>query len=286
MNLNHMKSYLYHLGIAIIFLCGMSGCEKETMVYEGEDALYFDVRSNLGAHEYFTAVPFGSLMEDDREFNVGVAVSGYPKDYDREFRVIANPDSTTAQNGRDYEGLQQSYVIKAGETSTSIKLTAHRTEAMSGDTLLLQLKLVENEHFKLLYTDYGDSPNRFYPDDNKDFANNHNAAFHNIYLYDVPTKPKGWWRRQFGTFSGKKWRLMMQVTGTKIEDYDNILTTMPLSRADALSEKFARYLLEQAKSKETAVIDEDGTMMYVSYVTTLGGSSAWSAGTKPEDCDK
>ena len=49
------------------------------------------------------------------------------------------------------------------------------------------------------------------------------------------------------------------------------------------SEKFARYLLEMAKSRETVILDEDGTMMYVSYVKTLGGSAAWAAGTKPED---
>ena len=38
-----------------------------------------------------------------------------------------------------------------------------------------------------------------------------------------------------------------------------------------------------AKSRETVILDEDGTMMYVSYVKTLGGSAAWAAGTKPED---
>lgn len=35
--------------------------------------------------------------------------------YDREFNVIVNPDSTTAEKGRDYEGLTDIYVIKAGE---------------------------------------------------------------------------------------------------------------------------------------------------------------------------
>ena len=53
---------------------------------------------------------------------------------------------------------------------------------MFGDTLRLQLKLLENEYFKLLYTDYEDGPNNFAPNDNKEFSNNHNAAFHNIYL--------------------------------------------------------------------------------------------------------
>ena len=48
----------------------LNSCEKEMMNYEGEDALYFDVRSSLGAHEFFTAVPFGSIIENDVEFDV------------------------------------------------------------------------------------------------------------------------------------------------------------------------------------------------------------------------
>ena len=48
-------------------------------------------------------------------------------------------------------------------------------------------------------------------------------------------------------------------------------------------EETSNNLLEMAKSRETVILDEDGTMMYVSYVKTLGGSAAWAAGTKPED---
>ena len=278
-----MRKYIYYSGIFITLLLTLNSCEKEMMNYEGEDALYFDVRSSLVAHEFFTAVPFGSIIENDVEFECRVMTSGYPKSYDREFNVIVNPDSTTAEKGRDYEGLTDTYVIKAGERYATVKLTVHRTAEMFGDTLRLQLKLLENEYFKLLYTDYEDGPNNFAPNDNKEFSNNHNAAFHNIYLYDAVTQPKGWWRKQFGNFSAKKWRLMMQVTETTINDYDNLTVTMPMNRADAISEKFARYLLEMAKSRETVILDEDGTMMYVSYVKTLGGSAAWAAGTKPED---
>ena len=68
---------------------------------------------------------------------------------------------------------------------------------------------------------------------------------------------------------------MMQVTETTINDYDNLTVTMPMNRADAISEKFARYLLEMAKSRETVILDEDGTMMYVSYVKMCIRDSDW-----------
>ena len=146
-----MRKYIYYSGIFITLLLTLNSCEKEMMNYEGEDALYFDVRSSLGAHEFFTAVPFGSIIENDVEFECRVMTSGYPKSYDREFNVIVNPDSTTAEKGRDYEGLTDTYVIKAGERYATVKLTVHRTAEMFGDTLRLQLKLLENEYFKLLY---------------------------------------------------------------------------------------------------------------------------------------
>ena len=46
-----MRKYLYYLGILIALLLTLNSCEKEMMDYEGEDALYFDVRSSIGAHE-------------------------------------------------------------------------------------------------------------------------------------------------------------------------------------------------------------------------------------------
>ena len=43
-----MRKYLYYLGILIALLLTLNSCEKEMMDYEGEDALYFDVRSSIG----------------------------------------------------------------------------------------------------------------------------------------------------------------------------------------------------------------------------------------------
>ena len=42
-----MRKYIYYSGIFITLLLTLNSCEKEMMNYEGEDALYFDVRSSL-----------------------------------------------------------------------------------------------------------------------------------------------------------------------------------------------------------------------------------------------
>jgi len=273
-------------GMAFMF----TGCEKELMNYEGVDALYFDVRrveisfvdSTHWAHEYFSEAAFGSTTANDITLKCKVMTSGYPKDYDREFAVIANPDSTTAVAGRDYDALKDKYVIKAGETNTIVYVKAHRSAEMEGDTLLLQLKLLENEHFKTMYTNFKDAPQAYPPTDHEKFSQNHDAAYHNIWLYDVMVKPGGWWGGLFKTFTAKKWKLMMEISGTEMSDYDS-MTTMPQARAQAINDAVAEYLLENAKSRETVVLEDDGTMMYVSAVGTLGGSRAWSEGTTPDE---
>lgn len=284
-----MKKYVYNIFMLVAIGIMLPSCEKELMDYEGVDGLYFDVRyfpshisESLWPHQYYTEAAFGSIMDDDIDIECKVMASGYPKSFDREFIVIANPDSTTAINGRDYEGLQDKYVIKAGETSTVVRLTAHRSAEMEGDTLRLQLKLQENEYFKLVYDNFEDRQGSYSPYENVAFSQNHNAAYHNIWLYDVMVQPGGWWAGLFGPFSAKKWRLMMEKTNTVIDDYASN-QTMPSPRAGAINESFAEYLLERAKNRETVEIDEDGTMMWVSAVNTLGGSDGWSRTTRPED---
>lgn len=297
----------------IISLCALlnmlflgTGCEKKLMDYEGQECLYFDVRrgashisSNMWGHQFYTDVSFGTTVDNEVDLVLGIAASGTIKDYDRPFRVIINNDSTTAANGTDFTGLEDEYMIKAGETRTEVRLKVHRTEQMYEDTLQLQLQLVSNQHFALKYDFYGDHPGAYQPDENVAFAKNKNASIHNLFFYDVLSMPRGadglttsggWYGQDkggngfglFGNFSAKKFRLIMDLTGTTVADFTD-KTVMPNPRAQAISQTVALYLLEMAKSRDTVVLDEDGTMMYVSYVGNLGGSAAWNPFTKPED---
>lgn len=276
-----------------ICLLALTGCEKELMTYEGKDCIYFDVRKgaewidkDLWSHEFYSTVSFGSTLDDDIPLSLKVQASGMPADYDREFSVVVAADSTELQSG-DFDGLASTYVIKAGETSTNIDLTFHRTEHMYGDTLLLQLQLVENEHFSLMYTDFGKAPEQYDPTSNPVFDYNHDASVHNIFVFDVMSRPKQWAGSNvtgigsLGAFSAKKWKLIMELTGTTIDDFSSA-KTMPSARMAAIGETLARYLIEKAIAREP-VLDEDGTMMYCNAVSTLGGSNAWAPFTTPEE---
>lgn len=290
-----MKTYIS--SIALLF-CGLplwTGCEEELMDYEGKDGLYFDVRRypshidvSLWPHQYYSEVDYGNLLEDDVQMSLKIMATGNTKDYDRSFRVIANADSTTAVAGRDYASLTEDCVIKAGENSTFVSFLVHRTPEMKDDTLQLQLMIVENEFFTLPYKSFADGPGIMYePDMNIAFSHNRDASIHNIFMYDVLTRPARWIGNDengmglWGRFSGKKYRLIMELTGTTIEDFQTE-ATMPNARQQAIGELMSRYLLEKAAAHDP-VLDEDGTMMYFMAIGTLGGSSAWGPFTKPED---
>lgn len=291
-----MKRYINWAGLLFGGALLLTGCEKELMDYEGQDGLYFDVRrfpshipQNLWPHQHYTSVAFGSMVENEVELSLKIMATGNIKDYDRAFKVIANPDSTTAVEGRDYTNLTTDCVIKAGENSTTVRLKVNRTAEMEGDTLQLQLKIVENDMFTLPYKSFADGPAipSGYTPDNNEFSYNKDASVHNIFIYDVLTRPARWIGNDengmglWGKFSAKKYMLIMELTGTTVEDFMTE-ERMPYARQQAIGELMAKYLLDKAKNHEP-VLDEDGTMMYFMAIGTLGGSSAWQPFTKPED---
>ena len=271
----------------------LTSCERELMTYEGKDSLYFDIRNEVAwldpdtwSHEYFSTVSFGSTSSDEIQKSFKIQAAGMPSSVDRKFSVIVVKDSTELQEG-DFTGLAESYCIKAGETSTTVDLTFHRGAHMKNDTLQLQLALVANEHFSLMFDEIGKAPEQYSPTEDAAFDYNHNASIHNIFVFDVLSKPKQWAGMEntgtgsLGGFSAKKWVLIMELTGTTVEDFADA-STMPTARMAAIGETLANYLLEKARAK-TPVLDENGCMMYCNAVSTLGGNDKWPVFTKPED---
>lgn len=289
-----MKKYIECLCSLLCGLTLLTGCEKELMNFEGEDCLYFDVRRGAEwiepakwAHQFYSTVDFGNLAGNDLKVSFKVMASGMARDYDRPFVVTVNKDSTSAIAGSDYDEFDENFIIKAGESNATVSFTIHRTKRMDGDTLQLQLQIHENEYFKLKYDNYGDFEGVYSPDKNPTFDYNKNAAIHNIFIYDVLSEPKEWAGNNitgaglFGKFSVKKFRLMMEITNTTVEDYQS-KATMPNARQVAIGQQMAKYLLDKAAAKDP-VLDEDGTMMYFMAIGQLGGSAAWVPFTKPED---
>ena len=286
-----MKRFIYLIGIVS---CLFTSCEQEIMTYEGEDAIYFDVRygaewgdpENEWAHQYYTPVEFNRILGESYTAQLRVKVTGTKKDYDRPFKVTVVADSTNAVLGEDYEAIATDFVIKAGETQAYVDVVMKRTTRMAEENVYLTLQVQPNEYFTTPFTTYGDSQGHWTPETT--YGVNKNASMHKIVVNDILVRPEGWYGLDngyglFGKYSVKKYLLLMEVTGTEKADFLD-KKTMPNPRAIALSQLFASYLLEQAqKGREHAVLDEDGTMMWCSYITTFGGSAIWTPFTNPDD---
>ena len=285
-----MKRYINLLSLVILFSSMLLiSCEKEAMTYEGKDTIYFDIRrgaewtdKKLWAHEHYSTVSFGNTTSDIIELDLPVCVSGKPSDIDRSFSIVVVDDSTTVQQD-DYTGIESIYTIKAGETKTNVHLSFSRKSHMKNDTLQLQLALVENEHFSLMYKDFGPAPEQYEPTANSAFDYNHDATVHNIFVYDVIVRPARWIGNDenglglWGRFSVKKWQLIMELTDTTVEDY-NSTETMPDNRRTSIATFCGKYVAEKAKAG-TPILDEDGTMMYFMAAAYVN----WQPFTNPSD---
>lgn len=303
-----MKKTLYYFAALFVAAISLTSCEKELKDFDGEVALYFDARyysTNVDKkdwpHRLHTAVSFGETMSDELTVVVPVRATGGMVGYDRPYKIEIVSDSTTAALGAEFDGLEMNRVIKAGEITDTIKFIAHRTKAIDNDTLRLQLRIVPNEHFKTIFNAYQeDSPYFKYVDpwDHTSstsgsqaipgFDINNSANTHNIFFYDTMVQPKGWYGTAaggiWGKFSAKKLRLIMEVCGCDLSAFESS-SSMPSTRASSYGEKVGKYLIEQAKKgRDHAVLDEDGTMMWVQYCTTGDAYYRWGQGYKPEDC--
>lgn len=280
-----MKNSLLITTASLLILCLAAACEKELMDFEGKDAIYFDVQygpewgnETKWAHQLYTVVSFGKIDSNYVNLNLKVGIAGDVKDYDRPFRIEIVPDSTNAIAGTEYEGLAEDHWIKAGSTKAYIPMVVRKTERMDNDTVHIQLRIVPGPDFVLPFSEIGKMPGRWTTD--TVFSKNVNPTIHNIYMFNKLVQPAGWMpgynNSWMGIFSAKKYQLMIDVTGFKKEDFENV-SLMQSGRAKLIARMLAKYLMEQyKKGREYWVLDEDGSMMQVGGVT-------WAAGTRPED---
>lgn len=299
-----MKKTLYIIGAIILSVVSLTSCEEELMDYEGESALYFDVRlypshidKKLWPHRLSTEVTFGNVMEDDLEVVIPVRTTGVSTDYDRPYKVEVVADSTTARLDIDFSDLQTDRVIKAGQTSDTIRFKAHRTDEIFEDTVRLQIRLLPNEHFITNFKEYGEPGSYFSyvtvggSQSSKEFDVNADASIHNIFIYDTMTQPMGWWGSASsvpgigGGFTAKKIRLMMKLCECDLSAFDTKYS-MPSSRFTSYCEKLGRYLIEQAKlGPDHVVLENDGTLMWVSFCSSGDSRYRWGQGVTLDQVD-
>ena len=180
-------------------------------------------------------------------------ITGDVVDHDRYFTIRVVDTLTTAKEGEDYEPFENSQVVKAGERQAEVPCRIVWTEKLmqNPDTVIyLTVRLEESADFKLPLK-------RWFPFGSiyglKDKVVN--PIVHVIGINDQVIVPKQWNVNYWGAFSPTKFKLVCEVLGLTMQDFEDY-QTMNQNRAKALAQNFDRYLKEEKAAGRT-VMDKD-----------------------------
>ena len=223
-------------------------CTDNLEKYNGEAGIYFAMRVEDSAvntdtlYSETSSLPFIVTDDDMAVFNLKVKILGAVSDKDRQISIEVVPEETDAL-AEDYDPLLPGYTLPAGAVFGSIPITFHRTASLEGQERRLTVRLVENSDFALPITMWRNSSDEYV-----------NVVRHTIVISDKYVQLPGYAVGYFGPFSEKKMKLLLEVLGLEISDFNE---EMPYTQAKAYGQKFDRYLKEQ-KAAGNTVYEEDG----------------------------
>ena len=272
-----MKKIVHAMASAILLLL-LSGCEKETMSYEGEVGVYFAVQrgNTWGSEVNWPFYPYSVLefvmqgTKSQHTIGIKVRVTGNLSDQPRVFKYEIDPQTTTATEGVDYIKPSGEGVIPAGQRDGYIDLVVNRTSTLETQELCIGFMLVANENFTLAFTQFDQPPGMNVS--SEEIISQFDASKHIVRVNDILVQPPVWLGGIYqygnfeefnvlGVFSPKKFNLICDITGVTYSDF---LTNPPMTTSymNIIGRRVAAYLKEQYRN-HTPVLENDGRLMWV-----------------------
>ena len=170
----------------------LAACSDNEKMYDGSTAIYF----NLSGNEVDSIVwSFAKTTDTLHVIDIPLEITGYPADYDRYFQIVVDKDLSTAEEGKHFQTLDNSYLLPSDEFAVNLPLTVYSTDKLLDSvTVDIVLRVIPNSDF----------PNTF--------SDRQSAR---VRLSNMLTKPAMWdnvyGRKYFGTWSKTKYKLILQV---------------------------------------------------------------------------
>lgn len=231
------RKYIYYIWFCLLGIMVMSCSEDDIALYDDLDYIQFSKYFADSSTCSFMAYP----TKESLEYPVVVEIVGMPETRDREYKISVVKEYTTAVP--ETYTLPDKFILRAGQVIDTCWITMHKTKAIGQVAERLTIRLEETSDFKLGQSDCREAI---------------------IYISDVLIRPDWWLDTQIewvylGSYSDKKYRLMMELTGIVDLDPGNV----DQLRSVAI---LMRNYLEKEKEAGRKVTEEDGTEMTVAYI--------------------
>lgn len=222
--------------ILAIFILLLSSCNEESIKrYVGEDYVYFE-KENTDSLTF-------SFAYDEKltQGTVKIPVNFITKISNREraYKIKFAEDVSTALQGRDFIKIQEEQALKAGKSADTLVITVLKSDELKDKIVTAVFEIQQNDEFIPAFDTYSKA---------------------RIIISDKLERP-AWWNdwhvaNGLGTYSKKKYKLFIEITGEYNLDYEN-RDDMDYSKMRYLLLKFKNWLIDNPQ------LEEDGNPMEV-----------------------
>jgi len=255
-----MKTFNQTLILSSILMIFITSCKKTPLTtYDTEDNVYFNYYRDSDPKVQRVGTPTDSVdytfaysSPDLKSFTIPIpiAVTGTPKNFDREINLMLDPASTTAA-AKHFE-LPASFKMRAGRVVDTIFIKLNRTADLQDKPVSLVLKLGANKNFVTQLEYRAKSPGAT-------IIENVRLLSFKVLLSDIFAPAPSWGTTYFGVFSLKKVRLMNEITAMPLSFWSVVNVTFEnrSNLASYYAAFMSRYLQNQALGGHT-IFEDDG----------------------------
>lgn len=119
------------------------------LVFDTKPGLYFALQDNEDSLTYSL---LGSLSDVDT-IRIPLKIMGDALNHDGNFKIEVVPDETTAQAGKHYTALKDSYIFEADKFMKDFEIEVSKSDPdLETESKSITLKIVESDDFSVGYT--------------------------------------------------------------------------------------------------------------------------------------
>ena len=264
-----MKKHIIYIALGLMAAVATSCQTEEIETFTTDDSMVYFQKTgyvtSAGGEGYSNSTSFSFVGYTEKMTSVTFAgeirTMGKVRDYDRAVKVVVDEENTTMELGKDFEVDLDTVKVRAGKNITKVNVKFLRTMRLREEPVKLVLKLLPNEHFKVLEK-YKSSNS--YSASEDDVVDGSKFSFE---IDEVYSCPASWYtlnaNNYFGPWTATKFIYINATLGFELDDWTWINgagSKITAGRMPYYAIKLQK-ILQAAADEGNPVYDEDGKFM-------------------------